>query len=399
MFVPLRFFSGVVRGVPGRFPCDFARVRLVGLFLRAQPESLSMHIPDNYLSVSTCAALTAATVPVWYRSIKTVARDFPQERFSALGVAAACSFLAMMFNIPLFAGMTGHAVGGTVLAILLGPQAACVALTVALAIQALIFSDGGIIAFGANCFNLAFVCPFAGYYVYRALRRFSKNALVNVGVSSFVGLNVAALTTAIQFGIQPALFTDANGQALYCPYGLSVAVPAMMIGHLTVFGLAEAIFSVAVFAFIRRSAPHFSPEFANLTPETADATEANATTPQPANGSGSRFLPVYLMLALLIVLSPLGLLAEGTAWGEWGADEIAATQATADGPELGYTPSGLAPENAFVWNAPIPDYSLAESAPGLPDWAAYVLSAIIGTALSVVLAKLSYLFVAAKRSA
>lgn len=360
-----------------------------------------MHIPDNYLSVSTCAVLTAATVPVWYRSIKTVVRDFPQERFSALGVAAACSFLAMMFNIPLFvSGMTGHAVGGTVLAILLGPQAACVALTIALAIQALIFSDGGIIAFGANCFNLAFVCPFTGYYVYRVLQRFSKNALVNVAVSSFVGLNVAALTTAIQFGIQPTLFTDANGQALYCPYGLSVAIPAMTIGHLTLFGFAEAVFSVAVFAFIRQSAPHFSPEFANLTSETADGadlkTENNADAPQTP---GSRFLPVYLMLALLIVLSPLGLLAEGTAWGEWGADEIAATSATADGPELGYTPSGFAPENAFAWNAPIPDYSLAESAPGLPDWAAYVLSAIIGTALSVVLAKLSYLFVAAKRSA
>ncbi|MBR4833352.1 MAG: cobalt transporter CbiM [Thermoguttaceae bacterium] len=353
-----------------------------------------MHIPDNYLSVSTCVVLTAATVPVWRRSIKKVVRDFPQERFSALGVAAACSFLAMMFNIPLPGGTTGHAVGGTVLAILLGPEAACVALTIALAIQALLFGDGGIIAFGANCFNLAFVCPFVGYYVYRAMKRFSKNALVAVAVSSYVGLNVAALTTAVQFGVQPSLFTDANGQALYCPYGLSVAIPAMMVGHLTVFGLAEAIFSVAVFAFIRKSAPRFSPEFADLTSETADADTANAQAPQT---SDSRFLPVYLMLALLIVLSPLGLLAEGTAWGEWGADEIAATQAADDGPELGYTPSGLA--DGFAWNAPVPDYSLAETAPGLPDWAAYVLSAIIGTALSVVLAKLSYLFVAAKRSA
>ncbi|MBQ2791125.1 MAG: cobalt transporter CbiM [Thermoguttaceae bacterium] len=346
-----------------------------------------MHIPENYLSVSTCAVLTAATVPVWYRSIKTVVRDYPQERFSTLGVASACSCLAMMLNNPLPGGTTGHAVGGAVLAILLRPQAACIALTIALAIQALLFGDGGIIAFGANCFNLAFICPFVGYYVYRAMQRFSKNALVNVAVASYVGLNVAALTTAIQFGIQPALFTDANGQALYCPYGLSVAIPAMTIGHLTVFGLAEAVFSVAVFAFIRQSAPQFSPEFSNLTPKTDEAAQATRS---------SRFLPVYLMLALWIVLSPLGLLAEGPAWGEWGADEIAATQAVADGPELGYTPSGLT--DGFAWNAPIPDYSLADAAPGLPEWAAYVLSAIIGTALSVVLAKLSYLFVAAKRS-
>ncbi|MBR5758610.1 MAG: energy-coupling factor ABC transporter permease, partial [Thermoguttaceae bacterium] len=84
-----------------------------------------MHRPDNYLSVSTCALLAAATVPVWVRSIKKVKRDFPRERFSALGVASAFSFLAMMFNIPLPGGTTGHAVGGVVLAALLGPEAAC----------------------------------------------------------------------------------------------------------------------------------------------------------------------------------------------------------------------------------------------------------------------------------
>lgn len=352
-----------------------------------------MHIPDNYLSVSSCAVLTAATVPVWFHSVKKVVRDFPQERFSALGVAAACSFLAMMFNIPLPGGTTGHAVGGTVLAILLGPEAACVALTIALAVQALLFGDGGVIAFGANCFNLAFVCPFVGYYVYRVLKRFSKNSLFAVACSSYVGLNVAALTTAIQFGIQPALFTDANGQALYCPYGLSVAIPAMTIGHLTLFGAAEAVFSVVVFEYVRRSAPGFSPEFADSTPA-AVAPETLATAgsaPRP-----SRFLPVYLLLALLIVLSPLGLLAEGTAWGEWGADEIAATQATAGGPELGYAPTGMT--DGFVWNAPVPDYSLADAAPGLPEWVVYVLSAIVGAAVSIVLAKLTYLFVAAKRS-
>ncbi|MGN1063912.1 MAG: energy-coupling factor ABC transporter permease, partial [Thermoguttaceae bacterium] len=106
-----------------------------------------MHIPDNYLSASTCAVLAAAVAPVWIHSVKKVTREFPKERFSALGVAAAFSFLAMMFNVPLPGGTTGHAVGGTVLAVLLGPEAACLALSIALLIQALLFGDGGVLAF------------------------------------------------------------------------------------------------------------------------------------------------------------------------------------------------------------------------------------------------------------
>ena len=125
-----------------------------------------MHIPDNYLSASTCVALTIATIPVWSVSVKKITREFPKERFSALGVAAAFSFLAMMFNVPLPGGTTGHAVGGVLLAIPLGPEAACLSLTIALAIQALLFGDGGILAFGANCFNIACILPFSGYLTY-----------------------------------------------------------------------------------------------------------------------------------------------------------------------------------------------------------------------------------------
>jgi len=71
----------------------------------------------------------------------------------------------MMFNVPIPGGTTGHAVGGVLAAILLGPWGACIVITVALVIQALLFGDGGITAIGANCFNMAFVLPFAGYYI------------------------------------------------------------------------------------------------------------------------------------------------------------------------------------------------------------------------------------------
>ena len=79
--------------------------------------------------------------------------------------------------------------------------------------------------------------------------------MLAAAIASYAGINAAAFTTAVEFGIQPYLFHDAAGQALYCPYGLDIAIPAMMIGHLTVFGAAEVIFTAAVYAFVLKTAP------------------------------------------------------------------------------------------------------------------------------------------------
>ena len=83
-----------------------------------------MHIPDNYLSPQTCGVMAAAMVPVWAGSINKIKKDMPKAKIPMMGVAAAFSFLAMMFNVPIPGGTTGHAVGGTLIAILLGPYAA-----------------------------------------------------------------------------------------------------------------------------------------------------------------------------------------------------------------------------------------------------------------------------------
>ncbi len=358
-----------------------------------------MHIPDNYLSVSTCALLTVATAPVWIHSIKKVAHEFPKERFSALGVASAFTFLAMMFNVPMPGGTTGHAVGGTVLAVLLGPEAACVSLTCALAIQAFFFGDGGILAFGANCFNMAFLLPFAGFYTFLVLRKLFKRFTpkepvksvsfcdcLALGIAAFIGLNVAAFAAAVEFGVQPLLFKDDLGQALYCPYGLEVSIPAMMLGHVTIFGLAEVIFSVFVYAFICKSSPNFvTNKAAFALTSDKQRCENDEREDEENKQSNSRFAPLYILLALLIALTPLGLLAQGTAWGEWGTDEITDSEVT--GQALDYTPAAMT--DGFQWNALVPDYSFA----GLPEWFAYVLSALAGVAGSIVLFKLASTFV------
>lgn len=316
-----------------------------------------MHIPENYLSPQTCFVMSAAMIPVWYHAVKKVKSEISKEKMPQLGICAAFSFLGMMFNVPIPGGTTGHAVGGTFIAILLGPNAACIAVTIALLIQALLFGDGGILAFGANCFNMAFVLPYVGYAIYSLIHntvKWKNGKYIAAAVGSYAGINAAALCAAIEFGIQPVLFHDSLGQALYCPYGLPVSIPAMMIGHLTIFGLAELIFTTAIFAFIHKTAPGMIRE-----------------NTQPGKA------PVYALLTVLICAVPLGLIAEGTAWGEWSADEIAGV--VSDGTALGYIPSGMT--SGFELSTIFPDYSVA----GLPAAAGYILSAVIGVAIVVIL--------------
>lgn len=319
-----------------------------------------MHIPDNYLSPATCAAMGAAMIPVWTVAVKKIKQEIPKEKIPQLGIGAAFCFLIMMFNIPLPGGTTGHAVGGTLLAILIGPYSACISVTIALLIQALFFGDGGILAFGANCFNMAFVLPFLGYLVYKFIKervKSPKGEVAAIAIGSYFGINVAALCAAIEFGIQPLLFKNADGQPLYCPYPLSASIPAMTIPHLLVAGVLEAVFTVAILGFIKKVSPGTIYE-----------------------GQKKRINWVYGLIAALICLSPLGLLATGTAWGEWGVDEI--KNVVTGGNALGYVPDGIA--NGFHFKALMSDYSIN----GMPQIAGYILSAVAGAAGLLIIFKM-----------
>ncbi|MFH1485166.1 MAG: energy-coupling factor ABC transporter permease, partial [Chloroflexota bacterium] len=123
-----------------------------------------MHIPDGYLSPASFAVMYAAAAPFWYVAVQKVKSALTTRMVPLLSIFSAFSFTIMMFNVPLPGGTTGHAVGGTLLAIVLGPWAAVIGISVALVIQAIFFGDGGITTIGANCFNIAVVLPMVGYY-------------------------------------------------------------------------------------------------------------------------------------------------------------------------------------------------------------------------------------------
>jgi cobalt/nickel transport system permease protein len=284
-----------------------------------------MHIPDGYLSPSTCAVFYAAAAPFWYVALQRLKRLLTSRLVPLISIFAAFSFVVMMFNLPLPGGTTGHAVGMGLGAIVLGPWGAIIAISIALILQALFFGDGGILAIGANSFNMAIVGSLVAYALYRALAGraplTAPRRAVAGAVAGYIAINAAALCAAVEFGVQPLLFKDAGGTPLYAFYPLSVAIPAMLIGHLTFAGLAEAVITGGVVAYLQRA----DPGLLRLT--APGAGEAAAVRAAGAGARPGRLRPLLIGLLALALLSPLGLLAAGTAWGEWGSDEVVEEQA------------------------------------------------------------------------
>ena len=157
-----------------------------------------MHIPDGYLSPATCMVFGAVMIPIWAAASKTVKKTLSVRQVPYLAIGAAFSFVIMMFNLPIPGGSSGHAVGGVLVAILIGPWAACIAITVALVIQALLFGDGGIITIGANCFNIAFVLPGRLNPAYNWSRR--RGLRGHLCGSSLCRYRIRAPTSALSYG-------------------------------------------------------------------------------------------------------------------------------------------------------------------------------------------------------
>jgi cobalt/nickel transport system permease protein len=253
------------------------------------------------------------------------------------------------------------------------------AVSIALLIQAVFFGDGGITTLGANCFNMAIVGSIVAHLVYRAVAGrtavTSSRRVWAAAVAGYAAINVAALFAACELGIQPLFFKDAIGAPLYAPYALHIAIPAMMIGHLTFAGLAELFVSGGVVAYLQRANP------ALLGQKSASRQEARP----PATTTDWRTTrPLWIRLALLMLLTPLGILSAGTAWGEWGARDFSdpqmrqqITAASGNIAPPSQQPQGLA-RLSSLWSAPFPQYAppfIRRPAFG------YAMSAVFGSGL------------------
>ena len=327
-----------------------------------------MHIPDGYLSPQTCAVAGVVMLPLWWQAGRQVRKVVKSRYVPLLAVGAAFSFVVMMFNIPIPDGTTAHAVGGGLIAILLGPWAACIAVSIALLIQALFFGDGGVLAYPANAFNMAVVLPFVAYGVYRLLTRntalTSRRRVWAGAVGAYLGLCASALAAAIEFGIQPELFHKADGTPLYAPFHLSQTIPAMMLAHLLVAGVVEGVLTGGVVAYLQR---------ANVPLLRINAPEVPLTQAEVERRPVSPLRASLVALGIMALVTPLGLLAPGGAFGEDAPEHLDLAKYG-----LGAVPEGLNKYTDFWGSTLLPGYGDGSG------WQ-YVLSAVVGIAVIALL--------------
>lgn len=316
-----------------------------------------MHIPDGYLGPRTCVLFYAVMLPVWYKALKTAEKTLEARHLPLVAFSSAFVFVIMMFNFPVPGGTTGHIAGGALVSIVVGPWVGVLAVSIALFLQAAIFADGGITTYGVNCFNMAFLMSFSGYYVFRILDRGQTNSRCNsqgnsrarrvaLFVAGYVAVNIAALSTALILGIQPILEHDPGGRALYAPYPLQVTLPAMLIPHILFFGPLEGLSTAFVASYL------FKTKGEDLSREKTFVS------------------PMWVFLLVLITLTPLGLIASGKPWGEWAGREFSGF--------IGYVPAGMQ-RLGGLWAGLLPDYGME----GVPRSMGYILSAFSGSAAMV----------------
>jgi len=187
-----------------------------------------MHIPDNFLSTPVWATLDAVSVPAFGIVARHASRTMEDTRIPLLGVMGAFVFAAQMIDFPVGIGTSGHLVGGALLAYALGPSLAVITMTAILAVQAFIFQDGGILALGANVFNMALAGVLAGYLPYQFWGRgpWRKWAIFS---GAFLSVMVSGLLALTELLISKL---PMNGKVVFWTIGF-FAVNAVLEGAIT----------------------------------------------------------------------------------------------------------------------------------------------------------------------
>jgi cobalt/nickel transport system permease protein len=201
-----------------------------------------LHIPDGFLNLIVSLICWVITALVIGMAISRTNKSLGEKQIPLMGVMAAFIFAAQMINFPVAGGTSGHLLGGALAAIVLGPWAAMLVMTAVIAVQALLFQDGGLLVMGANIMNMGLVTAAIGYGLYRSVSGQSRTIKLGAaGVAAWLSVMAGALLTALQ------LWLSGTSQ-------LSVVVPAMLGVH-ALIGLGEAFITVSALAFITQTRP------------------------------------------------------------------------------------------------------------------------------------------------
>ena len=226
---------------------------------------LALHIPDGFLSGGVAAIAGVLAIAAVAYALRVANVELDEARVPLLGVLAAFIFAAQMLNFPIAGGTSGHFLGATLAAVLLGPWLACLVMAVVIAVQAFAFADGGISALGANVLNMGVLgALFAGLVVGGLVKVLPHTRTVFLGIVatvSWLAVMVGAAATSFELALSDTV-----------PLGTSL--PAMLGVH-SLIGIGEAVITTAAVAAVLVSRP----DLVALAPEELKALPAPA--PQP----------------------------------------------------------------------------------------------------------------------
>lgn len=201
-----------------------------------------LHIPDGFLSLAIALVFWGITIVTVGIAISKTNQSLGEKQVPLMGIMAAFIFAAQMLNFPVAGGTSGHFLGGALAAMVLGPWAAILVMTAVIALQGLLFQDGGLLVMGANIFNMGLLTAMIGFGLYRSVLGRGKGMRLSVaGVAAWLAVVASALLASLQLWL--------SGTSR-----LEIVVPAMLGVHVLI-GLGEAVITVAALAFIERTRP------------------------------------------------------------------------------------------------------------------------------------------------
>lgn len=198
-----------------------------------------MHIPDGFISPQTYLPAYAAAAGLWAYAASRVKRQLDADTLPFLAAYTALSFVLMMVALPLPGGTTVHAAGIGLLAVCFGGWMAFLAVSLVLAMQALLFGDGGVTALPINALAMGLAGSLAAVGVLHVLGR----RTIGLFAAGWIGTVVPAALVALVLGLQPLVAKAADGTPLFFPFGWSVTLPAVVVPHLLV-GVADGVLTV-----------------------------------------------------------------------------------------------------------------------------------------------------------
>jgi len=237
------------------------------------PEAL--HIPDGFLSLLVSLIGWAITAVVLAMAVSRTNKSLGEKQVPLMGIMAAFIFAAQMLNFPVAGGTSGHLLGGALAAIVLGPWAGMLVMTAVIAVQALLFQDGGLLVMGANILNMGLITSAIGYGLYRSVSNASRSTkLVVAGVAAWLSVMAGALATALQLWLSGT--SDLQ------------TVTLAMLGVHALIGIGEALITVAALTFIMQTRP-----------DLLDESSASA------QGGRGWVIPGIVLSLAVVLLSPL----------------------------------------------------------------------------------------------